>query len=152
MGHQPGKNVTSEPFKGEIAKVPYKGTLQNEVYKGVSTNAPYSGEPNNNIYVGSQEDHTNIDSENQQQQNEESVIYPFKGAIIEQQYNGNNGPKVLFEFEPVKPFRGQNASEAYKGDTDSEIIKKSGYESSEPYKGVPENIPTIGVIVNYFNI
>lgn len=143
--------MTSEPFKGEIAKEPYKGTLQNEVYKGISSDAPYSGEPNNEIYAGSQEDLTNIDSENQQQ-DEESVIYPFKGAIIEQQYNGNNEPEVLFELEPVKPFRGQNASEAYKGDTDSEIIKNSGYESSEPYKGVPESIPTIGVIVNYFNI
>ena len=145
-----GKNETSEPFKGQITKDVYKGTLYEEVYKGITTELPYAGEPNNKIFVGSQQDFKNIDTQNQQQQrNEDTTAYPFKGTIIEEHYNGNQPAEKHVEVE-VEGFRGHNASEAYKGVKDSPTI--TGFETLEPFKGNRDDIPSIGVIVNYFNI
>jgi len=148
--HQKGKNDTSEPFKGQNTKDVYMGTLYEEVYKGITTELPYAGEPNNKIFVGSQQDFKNIDTQNQQQQrNEVTTAYPFKGTIIEEHYNGNQPAEKHVEVE-VEGFRGHNASEAYKGVKDSPTI--TGFETLEPFKGNRDDIPSIGVIVNYFNI
>ena len=145
-----GKNDTSEPFKGQITKDLYKGTLYNEIYKGTTTKLPYTGEPNIDIFAGSKQDIKNIDTENQQQQKDEDIkAYPFKGEIIKDHYNGNHLAEKHVEAED-EGFRGHNATEAYKGVKDSATI--SGFETLEPFKGNRENVPSIGVIVNYFNI